>query len=92
MLAAILATVRESRRPMCVADLSAVLGIEASVLEGMLETLVRRGRLRALELAADGCDTCPLRGGCFVIDAGLAKTYVLPPDPATTERRTAALS
>ena len=92
MLAAILATIGESGRPMCVADLSAALGVEESALEGMLQTLVQRGRLRALELAADGCDTCPLRGGCFVMDAGMAKTYALPPGPATTERGMPAFS
>ena len=49
-------------------------------LEGMLETLVARGRLRAIEFVDDGCGTCPVKGGCFIMNDGVAKTYALPPD------------
>lgn len=86
MLAAVLQAVREAGRPMCLSDLSAALHIEESALEGMLETLVRRGRLRAIEFTDDGCAACPLKGGCFIMNDGVATTYVLPPDPAAGER------
>ncbi len=86
MLSAILAAIRESGKPMCLSDLSAALHIEESALEGMLETLVQRERLRAIEFVDDGCSTCPVKGGCFIMNDGVAKTYALPPDPGATER------
>lgn len=85
MLARILATIRAAGRPLCQADLQRELGIEASALEGMLETLVARGRLRALHFAGTGCGGCPTRSGCFIMADGVAVTYALPqarsPDP-----------
>ncbi len=86
MLSAILAAIEESGRPMCLSDLSAALQIEESALEGMLQTLVQRGRLRTIEFVDDGCSTCPVKGGCFIMNDGVAVTYALPPDPAATER------
>jgi hypothetical protein len=86
MLSAILATIRDAGKPMCLSDLSAATHIDEAALEGMLQTLVHRGRLRAIELVDDGCSTCPVKGGCFIMNDGVAKTYALPPDPATAER------
>ena len=86
MLSAILATVRRAGKPLCLADLSRELGIDEPALEGMVETLVARGRLRAIRFDGPGCDACPVRGGCFVMNDGVAVTYALPPDPAATER------
>jgi hypothetical protein len=86
MLTAILSAVRDAGKPLCLSDLSSELHIEESALEGMLETLVRRGRLRAIEFVDDGCATCPVKGGCFIINDGVAKTYALPPGPADGER------
>jgi hypothetical protein len=85
MLSAILATIREAGRPLCLADLSRDLGIDEPVLEGMVETLVARGRLRAIRFDGPGCDACPVRGGCFVMNDGVAVTYGLAPDPAAAE-------
>lgn len=78
MLASILAAVRAAGRPLCLADLSRELDIEESALEGMLETLVARGRLRAIRFDGPGCEVCPVRGGCFVMNDGVAVTYALP--------------
>jgi hypothetical protein len=86
MLTAILSAIRDAGKPLCLSDLSSELHIEESALEGMLETLVRRGRLRAIEFVDDGCATCPLKGGCFIINDGVATTYALPPGPADGER------
>jgi hypothetical protein len=86
MLSAILATIRDAGRPMCLSDLSAALHLDEAALEGMLQTLVNRGRLRAIEYVDDGCSTCPVKGGCFIMNDGVATTYALPPDPDTAER------
>ena len=73
MLSAVLAAIREAGKPMCLSDLSSELHIEESALEGMLETLVARGRLRAIEFVDDGCGTCPVKGGCFIMNDGVAR-------------------
>jgi hypothetical protein len=86
MLSAILAAIRESGRSMCLSDLSKALDIDEPVLEGMLETLIQRGRLRAIEFVDEGCTACPVKGGCFIMSDGVAVTYVLAPDPAADER------
>ena len=86
MLTAVLAAIRDAGRPMCLSDLSVELHIDEGALEGMLETLVNRGRLRAIEYVDDGCSTCPVKGGCFIMNDGVAKTYALPPDPAAADR------
>ena len=79
MLRTVLEVIRDAGRPMCLADLSRVLGFEESALEGMLETLVARGRLRAIVFDDAGCTACPVKGGCFIMNDGVAKTYALPP-------------
>jgi len=86
MLRAILSAIDEAGRPMCLADLSRDLGIDEAVLEGMLETLIARGRLRAIEYEAEDCTACPIKSGCFIMNDGVAKTYALPPDPETVAR------
>lgn len=86
MLSAILATLRSAGKPLCLADLSRELGIDEPALEGMVETLVARGRLRAIRFDGPGCEACPVRGGCFVMNDGVAVTYALAPEPAATER------
>lgn len=97
MLRAILAAIRDAGRPMCVADLSRVLGLDESALEGMLETLIARGRLRAIVFEDAGCTACPVKGGCFIMNDGVAKTYALlaptssvPADRAVADRAAAS--
>jgi hypothetical protein len=91
MLSAILETIRRAGKPMCLADLERELGIEESALEGMLETLVARGRLRALAFDGPGCDACPVKGGCFIMDDGVAVTYALRVDTGHGSRSAPAL-
>jgi hypothetical protein len=79
MLARILATIREAGRPLCLPDLERELRVERSALEGMLETLVARGRLRALRFDDVGCGGCPVRSGCFIMADGVSVTYTLVP-------------
>jgi hypothetical protein len=85
MLSAVVSAIRDAGKPMCLSDLSAALHIEESALEGMLETLIQRGRLRVIEFVDDGCATCPVKGGCFIMNDGVARTYALPADPATAK-------
>ena len=77
MLSDVLRAIREAGRPMCLADLSRDLGIEQSALEGMLDTLVSRGRLRAIVYDDVGCAACPVKGGCFIMNDRVAVTYAL---------------
>jgi hypothetical protein len=78
MLASILAAIARAGRPMCCADLATAVDIDERALEGMLETLVARGRLRAIDPAVASCDACPIRSGCFIMRDGVARTYALP--------------
>lgn len=86
MLTAILGTIRDAGGPMCLSDLSAALDVDEPALEGMLLTLVARGRLRAIAFTDDGCTACPLKGGCFVMNDGVATTYGLVPDHGAAKR------
>jgi hypothetical protein len=77
MLGRILTTIRDAGRPLCLSDLHRELDVEESALEGMLQTLISRGRLRALRFDEAGCGGCPVRSGCFVMADGVAVTYAL---------------
>ena len=90
MLGRVIAAVRASGRPLCLSDLSAELDIDESALEGMLETLIAKGRLRAIEFVDNGCSTCPVKGGCFIMNDGVAVTYALAP-PCAAEATGRAL-
>jgi hypothetical protein len=78
MLGHILEAIRAAGRPMCLADLSRETGIDGSALDGMLGTLVARGRLLAIGPASTPCGACPIRSGCFIMADGVATTYALP--------------
>jgi len=92
MLSAILTAIREAGRPMCLADLSRELDIDEPALEGMVETLVARGRLRAIAFDDAGCSSCPIKGGCFIMNDGVAVTYALASDAGSGTRAVPALS
>jgi hypothetical protein len=79
MLQQILAEFQQTRTPLCLDELSRKLGIESSALEGMLQTLVRGGRLVEFGPASYGCVTCPAKGGCVILTNGVQKSYFLPP-------------
>jgi hypothetical protein len=77
MLTRIMAAVRAAGHPLCLADLGRELQFEDSALEGMLDTLVARGRLRAIRSTDAGCGGCPIKSGCFIMHDGVATTYAL---------------
>jgi hypothetical protein len=52
---------------------------------------VARGRLRALAFDGPGCDACPVKGGCFIMDDGVAVTYALRVDTGHGSRSAPAL-
>ena len=64
MLSQLLQLVQASRSPCRIEELSRVLGAQPSAVEGMLETLVRRGRVVAIENSPLACDDCALSGKC----------------------------
>lgn len=66
MLSKILLEFDRERRPLSSHELAGILGKDLGVVEGMLETLVRTGRLA--ELGSDGsCDQCPEQNLCVVL-------------------------
>jgi len=66
MLAQILVEFDRERRPLSSRELASRLGKDLAAVEGMLETLVRSGRL--VELGLDGlCEQCPAHRLCIVL-------------------------
>ena len=62
----ILQILHQSGDPMCLSELAHALGKPTPVLEGMLSTLVRMGKLsRVTQL--DPCGECPLQSDCRVL-------------------------
>jgi hypothetical protein len=81
MLSQILDEYRKSGGAISLDRLSRKLGVERSALEGMLETLVRQGKLREAGASADPCGSCS-SGGCHScashnIAANMGKSYEL---------------
>ncbi len=83
MLRQILAEFQQAAGPLCVDELSRKLDIEASALDGMLQTLVRSQRLLEIDPTASGCGSCPAKGGCIILTNGVQKSYFLPPQNRT---------
>jgi len=91
MLKSILAEFHHATRPLCVADLQAALALDAGVIDGMIQTLVQRGRLLEIVEPASApvgrrncvdaavCHTCPVRGGCVILTLASPKRYTLAP-------------
>ena len=77
MIKDIMAKFRATRAPLCVDELSKTLTIDASALEGILDTLVQRGRLSVIDPTDYTCVTCPAKGGCVILTNGLRKSYVI---------------
>ena len=66
ILAQILAEFDRQRHPLSSRELASTFGKDIAVVEGMLETLVRSGRL--MELGRDGlCEQCPAQSLCIII-------------------------
>ena len=77
ILKEILAEFQQATTPLCAAELSHKLEIETAALEGMLQTLVQRGRLLEIDPGQPGCVACPARGGCVILTNGVQKSYFL---------------
>lgn len=81
MLARLLEELEAAQQPLTLQELSARLGVEPSALEGMLQTLMRMGKLRddreaavdACELRCAGCDQASV---CALL-ARMPRTYSL---------------
>jgi hypothetical protein len=85
MLSELLKIFREAEGPLDLTELSHQLGTERSALEGMLETLVRQGKLREVDPGSAECSHCAGRLSCARLKAGrlMGKVYELP--AGTTE-------
>jgi hypothetical protein len=70
MLAEILKALEEADGPVDMNRLSRELDVERSALEGMLQTLVRQGKLREIEPGSQTCASCSRRSGCTYLKAG----------------------
>jgi predicted transcriptional regulator len=79
MLAEILNTFRQTGDPLNIDELAHRLGTEQSALEGMLEMLVRQGKLREISLGSEDCIHCNHRLNCTHLQAGnsMGKVYEL---------------
>lgn len=75
LLRDIMAEFERSSAPLCLEELGSKLAVEPSALEGMLQTLVRKGRLREVSSGQNNaCVQCPARGGCVIMER-LGKSY-----------------
>lgn len=76
LLRDIMAEFERSSTPLCLEELAGKLAVEPGALEGMLQTLVRKGRLREVSFGHNNpCAHCPARGGCVIMER-LGKSYV----------------
>lgn len=80
MLKEIIKAFEESNTPMDLNELSRDLGIERSALEGMLELLVRQGKLRVIQPGSEACTVCKNRSECSRLadTSTQGKVYELP--------------
>jgi hypothetical protein len=80
MLTEILKAFRDSPGPLDLNQLSRQLGTDRSALEGMLDTLVRQGKLREVEVGGQECSHCSGRGSCAHMTSGklMGKVFELP--------------
>jgi hypothetical protein len=77
MLTEIIRAFRETEGPLNTNDLSRRLGVQPSALEGMLQTLVRQGKLREIDLGSQDCAFCNNAGCSHCSDVPLGKAYEL---------------
>ena len=71
MLAEIMKAFREADTPMDLNELSRSLGTDRSALEGMLETLVRQGKLKEVSIGSEECGHCSGKTSCVHLQSGL---------------------
>ena len=77
MLKQILAEFQAAKAPLSLPELSQKLALEPGALEGMLQTLLQRGRLQEIRPIAHDCAACPAKGGCFILSCRVCKLYIL---------------
>lgn len=63
-LSGVLREFENARRDLTLAEVARKLGIERGALDGMIQLLVRKGRLREVGGAEGSCAGCGLRPGC----------------------------
>ena len=82
MLARIINEFKRAKEPLDLSELSRHLDIERSALEGMLELLVRQGKLREVGTSTETCIRCTSRLSCAQIQRGnmMGKAYKLADD------------
>lgn len=78
MLTQVLALLEQHQGGLGAREISRRLDIQSGALEGMLELLVRKGRLVKLCAAQTACGDCPLRSDCNLL-AGQNTRYVVAP-------------
>ena len=78
MLREILQAFRKTDEPMDLNRLSRELGTDRSALEGMLETLVRQGKLKEINIGGETCGHCHGKASCSALQSGMiGKVYEL---------------
>lgn len=79
MLSRILKGFEQARGPLDLNELSRRMGVERSALNGMLEFLVRKGKLREVGLGTETCAHCAGRLSCAQLQMGnlIGKWYEL---------------
>lgn len=70
MLAEVLKAFEKNDGPVDLGWLSRELDVERSALEGMLQTLVRQGKLQEISPGSATCADCPRSSGCTYLQAG----------------------
>lgn len=78
MLTRVLDLLAEQQGGLGIMEISRRLKLPPPVLEGMLTTLVQRGRLIPLCADATPCGACPLRPECNLL-AGQNTRYIVAP-------------
>ncbi len=79
MLAKIIKVFQQADEPLALKELARRLGVERSALEGMLELLVRQGKLRQVGLGMETCSHCSGHTSCTQMQLAnlTGKTYEL---------------
>ena len=89
MLGRILREMNNSPEPLTVSEISRRLGIDRSALEGMIETLVRLGKLEEVSVGDADCGCGGTCSGCFACfsccNGGKAKAKIKAYGPTNRE-------
>jgi hypothetical protein len=81
MLRQVLALLEAREGGMGTAEISRHLRVPPAALEGMLETLVQRGRLARVCAGDTPCGACPLQPECNLLAGRRNERYVVVPRP-----------